>query len=57
MENSINKSGGMILSDNLIVRWEYDAEIGKVRMVLVENDKEIASVSGYTQSHIINKEK
>jgi hypothetical protein len=52
-----SKSGGVVLSDNLIVRWEYDAEIGKVRMFLVENNKEIASVSGYTQSHIINKEK
>ena len=57
MKSSINKSGGVILSDNLIVRWKYDAEIGKVRMFLVEDDKEIASVSGYTQSHIINKEK
>jgi hypothetical protein len=57
MEKNNNKSGGVILSDNLIVRWDYDAEIGKVRMFLVENDKEISSVSGYTQSHITNQEK
>ena len=51
-----NKSGGVVLSESLIVRWDYDAEEGKVKLFLVENDKEIASVAGYTQEHIINKE-
>ena len=49
-----NKSGGVILTDSLIVRWYYDAEEGKVKLSLVENDKEIASVSGYTEKHINN---
>lgn len=51
-----NKSGGVILADSLVVRWNYDAKEGKVKLFLVENDKEIASVNGYTQSHINNQE-
>ena len=50
-----NKSGGVVLSENLIVRWDYDVEKGRVKLSLVENDKEIASVAGYTEKHIINR--
>lgn len=56
MEKLVNKSGGVVLADSLIVRWYYDAEEGKVKLLLEENGKEIASVNGYTQSHINNQE-
>lgn len=55
MEKVVNKSGGTVLSENLIVRWYYDAEEGKVKLLLEENGKEIASVNGYTEKHINNR--